>query len=173
MVAEGFGLGYNVEMSQLKIIPVFFFSFQKVYLFIYIFIHIGRVDDFHSSCLNLKWPTLTHPPPSIVKRLAPTRHASSSGRSVRHFCIHGTSMTKHNFVLGFATGSPMMIATPNTIVRLLHCSIFCRLSFVWSSSPSQSMNYAHYQWWMHWRSAIINLFRPRINDFMQLVTPSG
>ena len=45
LVAEGFGLGYNVEMSQLKIIPVFFFSFQKGYLLIYIFIHIGRVDD--------------------------------------------------------------------------------------------------------------------------------
>ena len=150
-----------------------FFSFQKGYLLIYFFIRIGRVDNFHSPYLNLKWPTLTHPPPSIVKRLAPTRHASSSGRSVRHFCVHGTSMTKHNFVLGFATGSPMMIATPNTIVRLLHCSIFCRLSFVWSSSPSQSMNYAHYQWWMHWRSAIINLFPQRIDDFMQLVTPSG
>ena len=76
---------YNVEMSQLKIIPVFFFSFQKGYLLIYFFIRIGRVDNFHSPYLNLKWPTLTHPPPSIVKRLAPTRHASPSGRSVRHF----------------------------------------------------------------------------------------
>ena len=85
LVAEGFGLGYNVEMSQLKIIPVFFFSFQTGYLLIYIFIHIGRVDDFHSPCLNLKWPTLTHPSPSTVKTLAPTRHASPSGRSVRQF----------------------------------------------------------------------------------------
>ena len=65
-----------------------FFSFQKGYLFIYI--HIGRVDDFHSSCLNVKWPTLTHPLPSIVKRLAPTRHASPSRiRSVRHFVFMG------------------------------------------------------------------------------------
>ena len=62
-----------------------FFSFQKGYLLIYFFIRIGRVDNFHSPYLNLKWPTLTHPPPSIVKRLAPTRHASPSGRSVRHF----------------------------------------------------------------------------------------
>ena len=54
LVAEGFGLGYNVEMSQLKIIPVFFFSFQKCYFLIYMFIHIGKVDDFHSPCLNLK-----------------------------------------------------------------------------------------------------------------------
>ena len=104
---------------------------------------------------------MTHPHPSSAinsQKIGPNETCIAFWEIRPPFCPHVTWMTKHNFPLGFATGSPMMIATPNTIVSLLHCSIFCRLSFVWLSSPSQSINYAHYQWWMHWGQRSLTYF---------------
>ena len=133
-----------MEMSQLKIIPVFFLVSKGLFAYLY----------FYSYWWSRRFPfsvfksETTHPHPSAAinsQKIRPNETRIAFWEIRPPFCLHVTSMTKHNFLLGFATGSPMMIATPNTIVRLLHCSIFCRLSFVWLSSPSQSMNYAYYQ----------------------------
>ena len=134
LVAEGFGLGY-----------LSFFLVSKglfAYLYFYSYWQSRRFPFFVFKS------EITHPHPSSAinsQKIGPNETRIAFWEIRPPFCLHVTSMTKHNFLLGFATGSPMMIATSNTIVRLLHCFIFRRLSFVWLSSPSQSMNYAHYQ----------------------------
>ena len=152
-----------------KIIPVFFSRLERVIcLFIFLFISVESTiyppspilrhqqskdypgyQRFFSRAVGIfgvgRSRARKVSAPQGIKRLAPINEARIPFWEIRRpFCLHVTSMMKHNFLLGFATGSPMMIATTNTIVKLLHCSIFRRLSFVWLSSPSQSMNYAHY-----------------------------